>query len=69
MRDDEPGFAPKKPVAHDVGQDLSSLSEHELVERVSLLREEIERLEAERRRKAASREAAGAFFKPTTAST
>ncbi len=63
MREDEVGSAPKKAVTHEVGADLSSLSEHELVERVDLLQREIERLREESRRKAASREAAGAFFK------
>lgn len=63
MREDEFGYVPKKKVAHEVGQDLSALSEHELTERVELLREEIGRLEEEKRRKIASRAAAGAFFK------
>ena len=63
MREDEFGYAPKKPVAHEVGSDLATLSEHELQERIALLRSEIERLENEVRRKAASREAASAFFK------
>ncbi len=63
MREDEFGFTPKKQVAHEVGCDLSALSEHELVERIDLLKTEIVRLEEEARRKAASREAASAFFK------
>ncbi|MGA0596946.1 DUF1192 domain-containing protein [Enterovirga sp. CN4-39] len=63
MREDEFGFTPKKRVAHEVGCDLSALSEHELVERIDLLKTEIVRLEEEARRKAASREAASAFFK------
>ncbi len=63
MRDDEFGYAPKKTVAHEMGSDLATLSEHELQERIALLRSEIERLEGEVRRKAASREAASAFFK------
>jgi uncharacterized small protein (DUF1192 family) len=63
MREDEFGYVPKKPISHEIGCDLSSLSEHELAERVELLRAEIDRIEEERRRKAASREAASAFFK------
>ena len=63
MREDEFGFQPKKQLAHEIGCDLSALSEHELKERVELLRAEIARLEEEARRKAASREAASAFFK------
>ena len=63
MREDEFGFTPKKQVVHEVGSDLSALSEHELVERIDLLKTEIVRLEEEARRKAASREAASAFFK------
>ena len=63
MREDDFAQEPRKSVAHAIGQDLSTLSEHELVERVALLREEIARLEEEARRKKASRDAAGAFFK------
>ena len=54
---------PKKKVAHEIGQDLSLLSVAELDERVGLLRQEIERLEADRARKSASRSAADAIFK------
>ncbi len=63
MREDEFGYVKKAPPTHELGQDLSALSEHELVERAELLRAEIARLEAERARKAAVRNAAGAFFK------
>ena len=63
MRDDEFGYRPKKIVAHEIGSDLSTLSEHELAERVELLRQEIGRLEEEAHRKAAVRQAAGSFFK------
>ena len=63
MREDEFGPAPKKAVAHEIGCDLSSLSEHELAERIDLLGREIDRLREEARRKSASREAADAFFK------
>jgi uncharacterized small protein (DUF1192 family) len=52
-----------KPPAHEMGQDLSALSMAELDERVELLEREIERLKEARARKAASRDAASAFFK------
>ena len=52
-----------KPPAHEMGQDLSSLSVHELDERIAALREEVARLEAARSRKLASKDAAQGFFK------
>ena len=58
--DDEPV---KKTPEHVIGQDLSLLSAHELEERISSLRVEIDRLEAERQAKGASKSAAEAFFK------
>ena len=58
--DDEPV---KKTPEHAIGQDLSLLSAHELEERISILRAEIDRLEAERQAKGASKSAAEAFFK------
>lgn len=54
---------PKKPVAHDIGSDLSALSAEELQARIDLLRGEIERLDAERVRKEAGKRAADSFFK------
>ncbi len=60
LDDDKP--RPKAP-AHELGQDLSALSVHELDERVAALLEEVERLREARARKEASRTAAGAFFK------
>jgi uncharacterized small protein (DUF1192 family) len=54
---------PKKKVAHEIGQDLSLLSVGELAERISWLKGEIGRLEAEMARKRASQTAADAFFK------
>jgi uncharacterized small protein (DUF1192 family) len=54
---------PKKKVAHEIGQDLALLSVGELAERISLLKNEIGRLEAEMTRKRASQSAADAFFK------
>ena len=52
-----------KPPAHEVGQDLSTLSIADLDERIVLLEREILRLREARTRKEASREAASAFFK------
>ena len=63
MRDDDPDLRPKTPVSHQIGCDLSALSEAELRERVELLRREIARLDEDATRKAASRAAAAAFFR------
>jgi uncharacterized small protein (DUF1192 family) len=52
-----------KPSAHEVGQDLSTLSLAELDERVAILEGEIERLKEARTRKEVSKLAADAFFK------
>lgn len=54
---------PPRKVAHEIGQDLSTLSIEEIDARVALLKAEIERLGAARRTKEASRAAADAFFK------
>ena len=54
---------PKKKVSHEIGQDLTLLSVEELSARVQLLREEINRLEADMVGKRASRSAADQFFK------
>jgi uncharacterized small protein (DUF1192 family) len=55
---------PRKPAkAHEVGQDLSTLSVHELDERIRLLREEVARLEAARAAKTSSLAAADSFFR------
>jgi uncharacterized small protein (DUF1192 family) len=59
----DPDELPKKKIVHDMGQDLSLLSVGELGERVTLLKEEIARLEAELNRKRASKSAADIFFK------
>ena len=61
--EDEFGYRPKKVVAHEIGSDLASLSEHELDERIELMTREIERLREEKSRKAASRDAAASFFR------
>ena len=60
MFDDEPQ---KKPVSHEIGQDLSALSIEELEKRVVLLREEITRLEEAGTVKRASMSSAESFFK------
>lgn len=62
MRDDDEGRV-KTPPRHEIGSDLSSISVDELDERIALLQGEIERLEAEKTRKQASRDAAAAFFR------
>jgi uncharacterized small protein (DUF1192 family) len=54
---------PKKKVAHEIGQDLSLLSVEELNARISLLKDEVTRLQAELEKKRASRSAADQFFK------
>ena len=58
--DDEPR---KKTAQHEIGQDLSALSLHELAERIAMLQAEILRLEAAKAAKSASMAAANAFFK------
>ena len=52
------------PLAHELGQDLATLSIAELEERIALLAQEIERLKEAKTRKEASLAAASAFFKP-----
>ncbi len=59
----DPDDLPKKKTPHEMGQDLTLLSVGELAERVSLLRAEIARLEAEMAKKRASQTAANSFFK------
>jgi len=54
---------PKKKITHEIGQDLTLLSVDELTERVTLLREEIGRLETNMATKQASKSAADLFFK------
>lgn len=59
--DEEP--IKKKSTPHEIGQDLSALSLHELAERIDLLKTEIARLEAAKAAKSQSRHAADAFFR------
>ena len=54
---------PTKKIAHEIGSDLSLLSADELTARIDLLKQEIERLEAERQKKDASRSAAESLFR------
>ena len=54
---------PKKKLVHEIGQELALISVKELEERIVLLKEEIGRLEADIRRKQASRGVADQFFK------
>ncbi|WP_454701782.1 DUF1192 domain-containing protein [Agrobacterium burrii] len=54
---------PQKPVAHEIGSDLSLLSVDELSSRIDLLQAEITRLEEERTRKSARRLAAENLFR------
>ncbi|MEQ8482515.1 MAG: DUF1192 domain-containing protein [Hoeflea sp.] len=60
FRDDDP---PKPRKAHEIGCDLTFLSAAELDERITLLKEEIARLEADREAKTSSRAAAESFFR------
>lgn len=53
----------KKPAPHVVGQDVSLLSAGELSERIALLKSEVERLEAERAARGATKSAAEALFR------
>ncbi len=53
----------KKPAPHVVGQDVSLLSAGELSDRIALLKSEIERLEAERAARGATKSAAEALFR------
>ncbi len=59
----DPDDLPKKKITHEIGQELALLSVGELTERIAFLQEEIARLEAEMKRKNASKSAADMFFK------
>ena len=59
--DDEP----RRASVHEIGEKLDGLSVDDLDHRIGALRAEIERLEADKRAKIATRDAASAAFKPT----
>lgn len=61
MTDDD--NLPRRKIAHELGQDLSTLSVAELNERIGLLKDEIVRLEGAVAKKQASLSAADLFFK------
>jgi uncharacterized small protein (DUF1192 family) len=54
---------PSKPATHAIGEDLTTLSEEELEERIEMLKREIERVGTELKGKRVSRDAAATFFK------
>jgi uncharacterized small protein (DUF1192 family) len=54
---------PRKKPVHELGEDLSRLSLHELAERVEMLKAEIARIEAASAAKKASADVAASFFK------
>ncbi len=54
---------PAKKIAHEIGADLSILSVGDLDARIELLRQEIDRLEADKVKKQAGRMAADSLFK------
>ena len=54
--------APIRKVAHEIGQDLYTLSIEDFDERIALLKAEIARLEEARGKKAAQRAAADSIF-------
>jgi uncharacterized small protein (DUF1192 family) len=54
---------PKKRKAHEIGEDLATLSLDELDARIDMLRNEIGRIEEAIKAKRASASAADAFFK------
>jgi uncharacterized small protein (DUF1192 family) len=63
--DEEAGVGPPKAklASHVIGENVDSLSAPELAERIALCRAEIERLEAAKTAREATRQAADAFFK------
>lgn len=63
MREEDADRPRARPVSHEIGSDLSTVSLDELGERVALLEREIARLREEEGRKRASLERAGASFR------
>ena len=60
---EDPDEKPREKREHKIGEKLDQVSVAELDERITLLREEIARLEAAREQKRAAQAAADAFFK------
>jgi uncharacterized small protein (DUF1192 family) len=64
MVSDPEELLPKKKIAEiAIGQDLSAMSEHELVERIAILDGEIARCREAIKARQATKSAADAFFK------
>ncbi|KQW21211.1 hypothetical protein ASC80_13935 [Afipia sp. Root123D2] len=63
MAADDDDNKPRKKITHEIGQDLLLLSVDDLNQRIALLGAEIERLQADAKKKQASRDAANSFFK------
>jgi uncharacterized small protein (DUF1192 family) len=63
--DEEAAFGPprKNPTTHGIGENVDALSAPELAERIALCHREIERLEAAKAAREATRLAADSFFK------
>ena len=63
--DEEAAFGPPptKPATHAIGENVDALSARELAERIELCRREIERLEAAKAAREATRLAADSLFK------
>lgn len=59
------GDEPKRTKVHELGEPLDGLSIADLDERIGALRAEIQRLEADKRAKEQTKDAASAAFKPT----
>ena len=59
------GDEPRTSRVHELGQSLDGLSIDDLDRRIAALREEITRLEDDKRAKERTRDAAAAAFKPT----
>jgi uncharacterized small protein (DUF1192 family) len=57
-----------KPVEFALGQDLSALSEHELAARIAAMETEITRCREAIKARQTTRNAAAAFFKPSSPS-
>ena len=54
---------PKKKLVHEIGKDLTLLSAGELTDRITLLKDEIARLEVDRAKKQTVKSAADLFFR------